>query len=273
MDDNDPECPSPRTAERRRRRAAALAKFQSDAAAAAKLNYHRHRYSTNVSYIPATNPANTLFSHQVQMQMLINAAEARAKQFELRSAAAAAAAAAAAVTTDVAMTADVDVAVAEPNDILPKDVPSIVLALQSLRIQLIIDPTLSVNELTALCAETSRNEALAAGNPANSAEFARLKQLRVDLEAEVDRCKPKMMFRANSESAAKPTPHVRIASGDHCGHSAFLGNILTSANMRRTFVSITALIAAVNVDIGQFLTSPTRSQDRIAVLHSSSRSI
>lgn len=272
MDDNDPECPSPRTAERRRRRAAALAKFQSDAAAAAKLNCHRHRYSTNVSYIPATNPANTLFSHQVQM--LINAAEARAKQIERRSAAAAAAAAAAAVTTDVAMTADVDVAVAEPNDILPKDVPSILLALQTLRIRLIIDPALSVQELTAFCAETSRNEALAATNPANSAEFARLKQLRVDLEAEVDRCtpKPKLMFRANSETAAKPTPHVRIASGDHCGHSAFLGNILTSANMRRTFVSITALIAAVNADIGQFLTSPTRSQDRIAVLHSSSSS-
>jgi 6-phosphogluconolactonase (cycloisomerase 2 family) len=36
--------------------------------------------------------------------------------------------------------------------------------------------------------------------------------------------------------------------------------------MRRTFVSITALAAAVILDIGQFLTSQTRTHDRIAVL-------
>jgi hypothetical protein len=238
MDDVDPACPSPRTAERRSRRAAMLAKFQSDAAAAAKLNCHQHRYSTNVSYIPATNPANPIFSQQVQT--LLKAAE---------------------VTEKLATMAD-----AKPNDVLPKDVPSLVLALQSLRIQLIVDPALSFEELTAFCAETSRNEALAAANPANSVEFARLQQLRRDLENEVYRCKPKQTFRMTCESAAKPTPHVRIALGTHRGHSVFLGNILTSATMHRTFVSITALAATVSADIAQFLTSPSRNQDRLTVL-------
>ena len=250
MGDNEPACPSPRTVDRRRHRATAHAKFQSDAAAAAKLNCHRHLYSTNVSYIPATNPANPIFSQHVQT--LLNAAEITAKQLQLQATA----------------------CVAEPNDILPKDVPSIVLALQSLRIQLIIDPALSVEELTALCAETSRNEALAAANPTNPVEFASLQQLRKDLEAEVSRCRcrPKQTFRANCEPSAKPTPHTHIASSDHRGHSAFLGNILTPVTMHRTFVSITGLAAAVIVDIGQFLTSPTRGQDRIAVLRSSGRS-
>ena len=243
MDDSDPACPTPKTAERRRHRAAALAKFQSDAAAAAKLACHRHRYSTNVSYIPATNPSNPLFSQ------LINTAEARAKQFELQ------------FELQRAITADI-----EPYDILPKDVSSILLALQSLRIQLIVDPALSVEELTAFCAETSRNEALAAVNPANSVEFARLQQLRKDLEAEVYRCKPKLMFRAICESSTKPTPHVRIALGKHRGQPILLDNILTSVTMHRSFVSINAFAGAVSADIAQFLTSPSRSQDRLTVL-------
>lgn len=226
MGDIDSNCPSPRTMERRRRRAETLAKFQSDAADAAKAN--RHRYNTNVSYTPATN---SIFSQQVQM--LVNAAEATAKQHLERQSTA---------------------ANAEPNDVLPKDVPTIVLAMQSIRIQLIVDPVLSVQELTAFCTETSRNEALAAANPANSVEFARLKQLRMELEAEVHRC----MVRT-----AKPTPHVRIA---RVGHSSFLGNILTRDTMNRTFVSMTDLIAAVSADIGQFIASPTRSRDRITVL-------
>ena len=238
MDDVDPDCPSPRTTERRRRRAAELARFQSDAAAAAKLNCHRHRYSTNVSYIPATNPSNPIFSQQVQT--LVKAAE---------------------VTEKLATMAD-----AKLNDVLPKDVPNIVLALRSLRIQLIVDPALSVEELTAFCAETSRNEALAAANPANSVEFARLQQLRKDLESEIYRCKPKLMFRAISESTAKPTPHVRIALGKHHGQSTLLDNILTSSTIHRTFVSINALACTVSADIAQFLTSPSRGQDRLTVL-------
>ena len=221
MGDIDSNCPSPRTMERRRRRAEALAKFQSDAAYAAKAN--RNRYTNNVSYAPATN---LTFS---QVQMLVNAAEATAKQhLECQSTA----------------------ANAEPNDILPKDVPTIVLALQSLRIQLIIDPVLSVQELTAFCAETSRNEALAAANPANSVEFARLQQLRTDLEAEVYRCRVR---------AEKPTPHVRISRVDH-------SSFLSGCTMKRTFVSMTDLSAAVSADIGQFIASPSRSRDRIRVL-------
>ena len=247
MGDVDSECTSPRTMDRRARRAAALAKFQSDAAAAAKLNSRRHQYSTNVSYIPAS--ANAISSH---VQMLVKAAEARAKQLEFQSTAAAAAGEAAATI------ATID---AELDDVLPKDVSSIILAMQSLRIQLIIDPCLSVQELTALCEETSRNEALASANPAKSVEFVRLQQLRNDLEAEVYRCILKK---------AIPTPHVHIASSDHRGHSRFLGNILTSAIMCRTFVSMTAFTAAVNADIGQFLTSPSRGNDRIAVVRSTS---
>ena len=239
MDDVDPDCPSPRTAERRRRRAEELAKFQSDAAAAAKLNCHRHRYSTNVSYIPATNPSNPIFSE------LLKAAE---------------------VTEKLATMAD-----AKPNDILPKDVPSIILALQSLRIQLIVDPALSFDELIAFCAETSRNEALAAANPANSVEFACLQQLRKDLESEIYRCKPKMVFRANCESSAKPTPHVRIALGKHHGQSILLGNILTSGTMHRSFVSINAFACTVSADIAQFITSPSRGQDRLTVLRGGRR--
>ena len=258
MDDNDPDCcpdcPSPITAERRTRRAAAHAKFKSDAAAAAKFNRHRYQYSNNVSYLPATNPANTLFSQQVQM--LCKAVEAaEAKQFELQS-------------TVVAV--DGADATVKQNDVLSKDVPIIVQVLQSLRIQLIIDPALSVEELTELCTETSRSEALAAANPANSVEFARLQQLRKDLETEVYRCRVKSSFGRRFDPSAKPTSHAHIASEHHSGHSAFLGNILTSDTMHRTFVSVTALAVAVSADIGQFLASPTRCQDRIAVIRNSS---
>jgi hypothetical protein len=45
-------------------------------------------------------------------------------------------------------------------------------------------------------------------------------------------------------------------------HSSFL----SGCTMKRTFVSMTDLSAAVSADIGQFIASPSRSGDRIRVL-------
>ena len=240
------ECPpSPKTTERSNRRAAAYAKFQSDAAAAAKFLGQRCKYSTNVVYLPATNPS---FPEYVRERIRATA--------ELTSAAAA----------------------SPYDDVTLEQVPILVEALQSLRIRLNIDPvTMTIDELRALCAETSRAEAVAYADMSSSASmdphpetdpllisysYAFVKRTRLDLEAEIQRCQKRSFNLA--AAAPTPTPHARIGCSVHHRFPWF-SNIVSSDTLNRKFISVNALILAVSADIQKFLTCPRRGPDRVAV--------
>ena len=253
------ECPSPKTAERRKRRAAAYAKFQSDAAAAAKSIWQRRKYSTSISYTPATN-AN----------QLIRLAAASA---------AASAAAAAAAATNAPHTPPTS-----PSDITPEQVPILVHDLQLLNIRLIIDSPMTVDELRALCEETSRAEAVAYAAAESAAAAASLqsradteadtepnplkikyeftKRTRIEFEAELQRCQ-KRQFGGNR---VMPTSHARIASSVHRRPLWWIkiGHVISLDTLTRTFVSVNALAHSICADIREFLTSPSRGRDRVA---------
>ena len=229
--------PSPRTVDRRSRRAAAHAKFQFDAAAAAKSARQRIQYATNVSYVPATNP---LFSKYVQD--LIDAIAIALPNAN----------------------ANADTA---PSDIVADQIPTFVYKLQSLRIRLIVNPTPpTIDELRELCEEASRNESIAYATayaepprtsfPTDIADYYFMKQMRTDLEAELSRCKK----RSFGSSYPVPTAHVRIASST----MPWIGTILSLDTLRRTFISIHALIVAVSDDIKTFMTCPSRGAERVA---------
>jgi len=243
------EYPNPKTVERGNRRAAAYAKFQSDAAAAAKSMGQRCQYTTNVSYFPATNPT---FSQDVRTRIW--------KTAELASTSIAAATAAA--SPDV-------------SDVSPEQVPVLVDALQTLRIRLNVDHTsMTVDELRALCEETSRAEAVAYAAAHNSPTSTQprphndplmikhefVKRMRMDLEYEYLRCRKRF-----NVSAQSPTPHVRIASIDR-QPVVWLGHVISPDTLARTFVSVNALMSVVSTDVQQFLICPSRGSDRVAVV-------
>jgi hypothetical protein len=233
------ECPpSPKTTERSNRRAAAYARFQSDAAAAAKSIGQRCKYSTNVVYLPATNPS---FPEYVRQRIQATSAAAAAPY----------------------------------DDVTLEQIPILVEALQSLRIRLNIDPAaMTIDELHALCAETSRAEAVAYADMRSSASmhphpetdpllisysYDFVKRTRLDLEAEIQRC------QRQSAAAPTPTPHARIAASIHHRLPWFI-IVVSSDTLNRKFISVNALILAVSADIQKFLTCPRRGPDRVAVV-------
>ena len=235
MSDFDPICTSPTTIERRKRRAIQQAKFESDAAAAAKIIGQRHQLSTNVFYTPSTIfPANVLNQLQVS-----------------------AAAAAATNTADIIHT-----------DIVPEQIQLLLGCMGSLCMQLTLEPALSMSALRDLYAAESRAESIAyaeaypstasTSNPDHVARHKFISRTRISLEAEIKRCQ--------WSSGQKPTPHASIASDPDWRRQLILANILSADTLQRKFVSILALAAAVSADIQQFLASPTRGLDRLAVL-------
>ena len=248
MGDNvvDIEYPTPKPVERGSRRAAAYAKFQSDAAAAAKSMGQRCQYTTSVSYFPATNPN---FLQNVQTRICSTA--------KLASIDAAA--------------ASTYLNVSDVSDVSSEQIPVLVNALKTLRIQLIIDLSMSVDELRALCEETSRAEAVAYAaaydptsvqpRPDNDPfviKYVFVKRTRMDLESEYQRCQRK--FNVQS-----PTPHARIASIDR-QPVVWLSHVISSDTLARIFVSVNALMLAISADVQQFLICPRRGSDRVALV-------
>lgn len=105
--------------------------FKSDAAASAKFIGRRSKRTTHTFYMPSTNPK---FSQHVRTM----------------------------TTNIIPSSADEQVSAADAVDINAVQATILVRGLQSLRIRLLIDPNpMTMVELRALCAETSRNEALA----------------------------------------------------------------------------------------------------------------
>lgn len=236
MDDGiDLDLPSPKTVERRKRRSDGYAKFQSDAATAAKNMRQRLQYATTVYYIPATHPS---FTKYIQSR---NDAIAKAVPNEN----------------------------SEPYDVSHDQLATFVKNLQSLRIRLIVDPVPpTIDELRALSAETSRNEALAYATAyaepprdtfsADVAAYLFVKETRINLENEIRRCQKRSLNFA--APIPTPTPHARIATST----SPRLGIIFSLDTLNRTFISIPALMVAVCNDIEKFITCPTRAGERIA---------
>jgi len=230
-------------------RAKWYSKFKSDAANSAKFIGRRSKQTTHTSYMPATNPK---FSQHVRtMTMSITTPSSSADE-QVPAAASAAAV-----------------------DINAVQATVLVRGLQSMRIRLIVDPVpMTIVELRALCAKTSRIEALAYMTYVDDgedddtllAEYNFVKQTRIDLEIEIQRCQrhPPARNAANAANAANPTPtpHARIAPF----HRTMLRNVLSPDTLKRAFVSVPALTVAVGNDIERFLTWECHAPDRIAVV-------
>ena len=92
------------------------------------------------------------------------------------------------------------------------------------------------------------------------AEYNFVKQTRVDLEIEIQRCQ-RQSFARNAVNPT-PTPHARIAPF----HRNMLRNVLSPDTLKRTFVSVPALTVAVGKDIERFLTWESHGPDRLAVV-------
>lgn len=144
---------------------------------------------------------------------------------------------------------------------------------QMMRIQLIVEPARSLDELATLCSEKSAEEALAFATLSGigigqhcEAKFIALeaynfaRQARVDLENEIRRCNQCPNLRTGVKPV--PTQHATIARHSH----AMLHNILSHDTLHRRFISIKALSDAVNLGIMQFLTWPERHLDRMLVV-------
>jgi len=92
------------------------------------------------------------------------------------------------------------------------------------------------------------------------AEYNFVKQTRVDLEVEIQRCQRRSF--AKNAVCQTPTPHARIAPL----HRNMLRNILSPDTLKRAFISVPALTAAVGNDIERFLTWQSHGPDRLAVV-------
>lgn len=220
---------SPTTAKNK----AAHKKFQLDAAASAR--YNRRRVKTaNTVYLPGTHPK---FPAHVK-QLMANIKNSACGDVSIWQAA------------------------------------ILVSALQTLRIRLVVDSAMNLAQLRALCVQTSLEEAMAyavystkvdSGAPVDEKfdfleKYNFVKQSRVDLEIEIQRCQQ----IPRTQATAKPTPtqHTSIALGSR----NMLRNILSDDTLHRKFVSMPALAARVSADIERFLTWPDNRLERIALV-------
>ena len=219
---------SPTTAMRK----AAHKKFQLDAAASARCN--RRRAKTNTIYLPGTHPK---FPAHVK-QLMANIKNPAC------------------------------------GDVHNWQAAILVSALQTLRIRLVVDPAINLAQLRMLCVQTSVEEANAYATYSVKVDsgasvdkkfdllekYNFVKQSRVDLEIEIQRCQQV----PRTQATAKPTPtqHASIALGSR----NMLRNILSGDTLHRRFVSMPALAARVSADIERFLTWPDNRLERIALV-------
>ena len=132
--------------------------------------------------------------------------------------------------------------------------------IRTLRIMIDMDTRITIDKLESMCVEKNAEEAsafaryeIATGEDKIIAldVYNFVKQLRVDLENEIQRC--------SRNDKIEPTPHVTISESSR----NILRIILPCNTLYRKFMSVGALSKVVNNGIMQFLTCPDREIDRV----------
>jgi hypothetical protein len=122
-------------------------------------------------------------------------------------------------------------------------------ALQDLQIAIEVMPVLTLDQLRA-----EYEEALRQPLPlhANSDEGRDQTVWKYALSTEISRCTPKPMWmKRKLEHPACPTQHAKIDPNPE--QLKQLDGILTPETLRRTFISIAALMTQIRLDIGEYL--------------------
>ena len=137
--------------------------------------------------------------------------------------------------------------------------------IRTLRIMIDMDTRITIDKLESMCVEKNAEEAsafatyeIATGEDKIIAldVYNFVKQLRVDLENEIQRCS------RNDKNKIEPTPHVTISESSR----NILRIILPCNTLYRKFMSVGALSKVVNNGIMQFLTCPDREIDRVVLV-------
>jgi hypothetical protein len=121
--------------------------------------------------------------------------------------------------------------------------------IQGLQISIEVMPVLTLDQLRA-----QYEEALRQPLPlhANSDEGRDQTAWKYALSTEISRCTPKPMWmKRKLEHPSCPTQHAKIDQTPE--QMKQLDGILTSETLRRTFISIQALMKQVQLDIGDYL--------------------
>lgn len=171
-------------------------------------------------------------------------------------------------TFEVAVSAMMSAAVENENDgdkikISKWNANILATAIRKLRIGIVVDTRgITTSELEDMCVEKIAEEAFAFATyeiATGQAKFVALdvynfvKQSRIDIETEIQRCK---------KDKTEPTPHATMSELS----LNRLRNIFPHMTIHHKFMSVGALLKAINCGIMQFLTWPERELDRIAVV-------
>ena len=140
-------------------------------------------------------------------------------------------------------------------------------ALRILRIGIDVDTCgITLFELEEMCVEKIAEEAFAFATYETATGEAKIialdvynfvKQIRLDIEREIQRHN-----RYNKLGKTEPTPCATISESSRTK----IRNIFSDITIHCKFVSVGALLKAINVGIMQFLIWPERKRDRFAVV-------
>ena len=119
--------------------------------------------------------------------------------------------------------------------------------IQCLALSIEVMPTLNLAQLRAMY-----EEAIMKPLHANSEEGRDQTMWKHALSTEISRCTPKPAYMTRKlEHPSHPTQHARI--GQSPEQMKQLESILRPETLRRTFISIQALMTQIRLDIGEYL--------------------